>query len=264
VRGEFLVGLLSGQPVDRALPHASLKVSGAHVVGDVDLEGAVVDIVVSFESCVFEGYWHLGDAELRGLRLRGSTIQGMKATNLRVRGNLEMNDGFEARTKVDLMGAHVAGDFRLTRSRWHPMPDSLDLDEPKRVALLASRLRVDGGMLARGIDVDGQLRMIGARIGGLLSFAGGQIRNPGFVALQAERVHVGESIFFQQGFQAAGRVILQNSTIDGGIDASRSMGRTRRGRRSTWSAARLGATSPSPRQRWTVGCRCGAPQWEAS
>jgi hypothetical protein len=224
VRGEFLSELLRGAllpPAHGVEPR--INVEGAHILGPLSLAGADLDTRLQFKNCVFESPLDLSDTTVRSLRLPGCTVPGIEAAGIHVRGNLELNRGFVARGRVSLVGGHVEGDLRLADATLSHSPDLRDEDSPKDVALAASRLRVGGALLARRLEVTGQIRMISARIGGLFSLAGAKLRHPGSIALHCERIEVGESVFFQGGFEAHGRVFFQNATIGGGVDGLRSV-----------------------------------------
>jgi hypothetical protein len=189
---------------------AALRVIGAKITGRLDLEGVIIKVPIFLSKCVFDEPPCFSDAELFTLRLPGCVLPGLSAPGLRTKSDVELNGGFTCSGKVDLLGAQVGGLLRLS--------DATILN-PGKEALVMSRASVASGLLAGGLHVDGQLRMISARIGGLLSLRHAVLSNPGQIALQAERLEVGESIFFQHDFTAEGRVVLQNSTIGGGVDA---------------------------------------------
>lgn len=193
--------------------------------GDLDLESTAIDRRLIFEDCAFE-LVTINDAELRSLHMPGCTVAGIDATNCRIDGNLELNHGFSAAGMVNLTGALITRDVRLTRSRWHWSPEDapavMNLPESqrdKKIALLLTRATINGALLASGVEVHGQVRAISTKVGGLVSLKGAKLENAGEIALQAERMEIGESLFFQAGFESNGRVFLQNATIKGGIDA---------------------------------------------
>ncbi len=213
VSAQFLVDLLLAKDGTGRRP--GLKLSRALISGDFDLESSAVDVGIMLRECRFESKPNLTDARLRSLRLPGTALPGLEATNLRVSGNLELNEGFESHGEVTLLGAHIGGDLRMAGA----VLDNYDENDAAARAMVASRLTVDGALLARDLEARGQLRFISARVDGLMSFAGAKLYNPGRVAFQGERLQVGESLFFQRDCIVDGRVILQNATINGGVDA---------------------------------------------
>jgi hypothetical protein len=218
VRGDVLARILTGQLAanDEAAPRAALRLTGPVVTGVLNLGGATIPAGVSMRTCTFVEAPMIEDATLRSLRMPGCIVPALEATNLSVLGNLELNDRFQCSGTMKLVGARVEGDLRLSGAVLGPEARP-DLDAETR-ALLASRLRVSGALLARGLVAVGQLRLISARIGGLCSLVGATLVNPGGIALQAERMEVGESVLLQGGFRAEGRVFFLNAVIGGGFD----------------------------------------------
>jgi len=150
----------------------------------------------------------------------------------------------EAREQVDPKGVHIRGariseplDLSFTNV---PFPlvlvgcrleQNLDLKSAK-IPLLslegswtqsidADGLKSDGDVFMRdGFHAEGEVRLLGATIGGDLSARCGTFKNPNGCALSADRVKVAGSVFLGNGFSAEGSVRLTGATIGGNLDAT--------------------------------------------
>jgi hypothetical protein len=60
--------------------------------------------------------------------------------------------------------------------------------------------------------------LLGASIGGRLSFAPASLANPGGIALPAERLAVAQDIFFTEGMTAAGDIRVIGARVGGNAD----------------------------------------------
>jgi hypothetical protein len=81
----------------------------------------------------------------------------------------------------------------------------------------ASRLKVGGHFSATKAVINGQVRLISARIGGVLNLREARICAPGKVCLQGERLEVGESLWLTDA-AISGRVLLAAARVGGGAD----------------------------------------------
>ncbi|MFO0493255.1 MAG: hypothetical protein ACK51T_12590, partial [bacterium] len=85
--------------------------------------------------------------------------------------------------------------------------------------LTADRARFDKGTLLRhGTCMTGEVRLLGATIGGDLDCIGGRFENPSGVALNAYGLRVRGSVTLREGFHATGGVSFRSATIGGDLD----------------------------------------------
>lgn len=209
VRADLLARLLTGAFDLPAGARPALKVIGARITGVLDLEGARITAPIRLEHSLFEETPNFSDAEVSSLRLPGCQTPGLRASGLHARGDLELNEGFVCVGELDLKEARISRVLRLTDALLH---------QPDGNAVNASRIVVEGALLAMGLVAIGQVRMVSARVDGLFSLSTAHLYNPGTVTLQAQRIKVGESLYFLRGFRSDGRVVLQNSSVAGAID----------------------------------------------
>ncbi len=85
----------------------------------------------------------------------------------------------------------------------------------------ADGLKVEGDVILRnGFKAEGQVRLVGATIGGYLDCDGGQFINKGAKALNAGAVKLNGSVYLSEGFKAEGEVNLVIATIGGDLGCS--------------------------------------------
>lgn len=212
VPADLIVSVLTAAPPAGA---PVLRLYGVRVTGAVQLTGARVPVPVEFRECVFAHEPDLRMAELIGLVLTGCELPGLRANNLRVTGDLTLNDGFVAHGRIHLSDAAIGGSLRLSGSRLH--------GERGR-ALIADRLVVGGTLYARRMRSDGELRIPGARITGNIDFGGAELASPNGDALDATGIIVGGTMSAgrhrpgaEQVFTANGRVLLAGARIGGDL-----------------------------------------------
>jgi hypothetical protein len=201
-----LVDLLT-QGDGPAQPRA-LRLAGARIVGQLDLEAAHLACPVLLVGCWFEEPVALSEATVPALRLPGCHLPALDAEQLTTRGNVELRHGFHAHGEVNLGGAYIGGSLIL---------DGAILSNPSGRALYADRLTVDQAMLCQeGFNVQGAIYLEGGHIGGSLRLKGATLTNPGGYALFARRLTVDQNMACQ-GFSVHGEVDLSGARIGLGL-----------------------------------------------
>jgi hypothetical protein len=120
---------------------------------------------------------------------------------------------------LDLEGARIGGKLILIGAT---------LRDPNGRALNGDRLTVTQSMQCQGLQADGAVDLIGASIGGSLSFSGAKLGgSPEGYALAAHGITVGQSMSCDAGFQADGAVGLSGANINGrlGFDGAKLRGK---------------------------------------
>jgi hypothetical protein len=213
VAAALLTDLLTS-PGSSGRPRA-LRLAGARIVGILDLEATTLICPLLLLDCSFEQQVNLSEAEAPAVRMPGCHVPILYAAQLKTRGNVELDNGFTARG-VDLSGAHLGGN--LTFSGDDDVPGA-HLTNPGGHALFAADLTVEGNMWCRsGFTADGQVDLMGARIGGELSFTNSTLSNPGDIALQAQGVEVGQDLKCRRKVTIQGMVSLLSAHIHGNLD----------------------------------------------
>ncbi|MCP2261407.1 hypothetical protein LX15_005133 [Streptoalloteichus tenebrarius] len=208
VRAAVLVALLTGLHQVKPVAVPALRLVGAEIRGAFDLESADVAHLVELDRCTFDAVAEFQLARFRGLRLTRCRLPGLRARNLRVDSDLEL-DGTTCTGSVDLTDATVHGTVRLAGAV---------LRSPQDHALLAARLRVSGSLQASGLRATGEVRLRGAHIGGSAHLGGAQLHNPDGDALEATGLVVDGNLSCDRDggrFTAHGRVVLAGARVGG-------------------------------------------------
>ena len=138
---------------------------------------------------------------------------------------------------IRLRGAYIKGRLPLQFVRmpyglffpWCHFDSEVDIVGAECIALDLSKcrlargldggaLKVSGDVLMRNIVAEGEVRLVGAEIGGDLNCANGKFKNPKECALNAHRIKVGGDVLLRRGFSAEGEVCLSNARIGGRLD----------------------------------------------
>jgi hypothetical protein len=158
---------------------------------------------------------------------------------LRIAGALVVSDGQadpllekESTPGLDLQGCKLDHDLLLLGCRFQDAPvlrgarvQTLNLQGSALPGLSADRLEAWGGVVLRGVRAEGEVRLLGARIGGDLDCEGGRFENqhdvkkektvPGSTgkALNADGARVTGAFFWRQGSHAEGAIDLTAAEI---------------------------------------------------
>ena len=82
--------------------------------------------------------------------------------------------------------------------------------------MYADGIEVGGDVrMAEGFQSSGEVRLLGAKIGGQFVCSGGVFANPGGTALYADGIKVGGDVGMAEGFRSSGEVRLLGAKIDG-------------------------------------------------
>ncbi|MBK1785938.1 hypothetical protein [Prauserella cavernicola] len=183
------------------------------VRGALDLRACGLLLLLRFVRCDFSGAPDVRDADLTGLHLAQCTLPGLRARNLRVRGDVRLRDcEVREQGELELVDTDVGGSVVLTGSRLH---------HPGGAALHAERLSVGGSLVARGLDAIGELELRGLRAGGDLDLT--QARLAGTLSLSG--AHAGGDLVLRSARLGKGRpdqpiVEASRVHVDGDLDAA--------------------------------------------
>src|ERR1019366_4563098 len=174
-----------------------------------------------------------GNLEADGGTFKRSNGKALSADGVRVAGSVFLRSGFNAEGEVRLLGATIGGNLDATGGTFKkPCGNVLNSDGTKNeTALNAERIKVGGNvLLRRKFAAEGEMRLVGAAIGGSLDARGGTFKEPEGYALNADRAKIDGSVFMtrelnakdeiQSKFVAEGEVRLLGATIGGNLDAT--------------------------------------------
>jgi hypothetical protein len=185
-----------------------VRIRGARIAGDLDLESAYLTVPLYLQACSFESPLVLVDAHARTVNLAGSHLPGLRARGISVDGDLVL-DGVRSPYAV-LARATVMGAI------WARRASLVAVQGQRQLALDGDGASVDGTVyLTEGFKASGGVRFAGARIGGLdctqARFAPAE---DAAVALNVSQAHVSGFVTFAGGFESAGTVDLTATRID--------------------------------------------------
>jgi hypothetical protein len=214
VRAEVLAELLVGV---RTPPGSgrlrAVRLQGAWVTGQLDLEAATLGCPLELLDCHFERPIILSEARAPVIRLLGCHVPGFAGAQLETRGDLVLAEGFTATGEVSLLGAHIGGTLDLKKAT---------LTNPDGLALNGQGLTVDRTMFcSHGFRATGQVSLLGAHIGGSLDLSEATLANPDGLALDGQALTVDRAMFCREGFSATGEVSLLDAHIGGTLSFSK-------------------------------------------
>ncbi|MEU9862504.1 membrane-associated oxidoreductase [Streptomyces sp. NPDC047971] len=208
VRASVLRALLLKAPQE-AGEIAALKISGARIVGVLDLKYATVDAAIRLSHCQFDDVPDLYGAHLRQLNLTKSVLPGLTSAGLRIERVLRIT-GCRMRGPVRLGGAHISGALFMEQAEFGAPDDS----EP---VLQLNQAVIEADLWAPQMRARGQVRLTGASIAGRVNLQEAEFDVPGGTALDAQNLSVGAHVRARR-VRARGRVELRGSRITGRLD----------------------------------------------
>jgi len=181
------------------LEASGVVLSGVEAEGELRLPGAKLG-----------GDLDCTDARLRAARdAEGKPGPALTADGLEASGGVFLR-GVEAEGELRLLGANLGGNLSCTGARLRAARDAEGKPGP---ALTADRLEASNVVL-RGVEAEGELRLLGAKLGGDLDCEGARLRAAGDAggksgrALSADGARVSGSFFLRDGASVAGVLSL--------------------------------------------------------
>ncbi|GLZ09164.1 oxidoreductase [Actinomadura sp. NBRC 104412] len=206
IRAEVLVALLAGAVEPESGHVAAVRLSGARILGSLNLGHAQVDVPLALTNCVFDEAPHFYWASMDSVHMMRCRMPGLVASGTRVDGHLWL-EGSQVSGGLLLDGAHIAGILNMS---------GVHLLNPGGDALLADRLSVDANVYCdQGFTANGEVRVPGARVGGQLILRKARLHNPSGAALYASRLEVAANMFCDGGFSAQGSIRLRGARVGG-------------------------------------------------
>jgi hypothetical protein len=182
--------------------------------GEVRLMGAQID--GAFDC-------HGGTFKNPAQKDRKESGAALNAQGIRVNGSIHLRGGFQSQGEVWLLGAEIGGNLDCSGGIFKN-PAQKDVQN-SGTALVAENISVKGDVLLRnGFQAEGEVWLIGARIGGELDCHGGAFKNSpqsnvqaSGIALTVEDANVTGSALLCDGFQTDGRLSLVGARIAGDL-----------------------------------------------
>lgn len=210
MHAELIVQLLTATGLSKRERPRAIRLKGARVVGDLDLEAATLVCSLVLISCHVEEPINLREAQGSAIRLPGCHINGVAADQLHVRGDLELKNLVTTKAEVRLLSAHIGGNLDLSGAA---------LANTNGPAFNASSMTVEQSMdCTRNFRAQGEVNLLNAHIGGALELGGARLSNAGGYALNADGLEVDQDMFCKDGFTAEGVVRLPGAHIGGNLE----------------------------------------------
>lgn len=213
LRAEVLAWLCTEPQTRKCLTHRGIWVWGAKITGRLNLMDARFPFSLILAECALPEVLNLQDAEVDFLALTGSHIGQLSADRLRVKGSVNLDAGFTAAGQVRLLGAAIGEVLNCRGGRFAKRKND-------KAALFADRIKVTGNVsLDKGFTAVGEVRLLGAAIGGQLKCGGGHFtRQKGDkAALGLDGIKVDGDVLLDTGFSATGVVRLLGAAIGGDL-----------------------------------------------
>ena len=208
VPADVLADLLTA-PLPARSVRRQLDLTGARIVGSLDLGAAILTRGLLLRECVFLEPMMLEDAEAISLVLTGSHIRGIGARRMTCRGPVRLSNGFVSDGQIDLSNSGIL-DVNC---------EDGTIRNPGGTALSLYNCVVERGVyLNYGFESEGRVALHGTRIGGALDCSAGTFRSPGGEALSVYAATVGEFVYCNEKFAASGRVTFTGARIGGSLE----------------------------------------------
>ncbi|TDD39102.1 membrane-associated oxidoreductase [Saccharopolyspora elongata] len=196
IRAEVLRDLLLGE----VRPPALLSISGAKIIGQLNLDFMQISFPVQLVGCWFAAPVTAQWAQLRLLQLSGSILPGLDLDGSHIDGHLWLS---RCRVRgLSAVHASVKGDVILDGAVLTRRGDEAE------AAMVAHNLTVGGGLRARDITVDGGIVLRTGRITGNLTVDDAHLTGGPGPALHCTGIGLGSAL------------LARNATVDGEIRLS--------------------------------------------
>lgn len=190
-------------PVDR--PQAPVRLSGAEILGPLDVRDCNVVRPLIFSDCVFQGPILLCQGVVAGLRLDDCELRcGLDCTGASLQSTLALRVGPGDAGPVRLDSARIHGQLILAGTFHHR----------DGRAISAEAAVINGDVLCRaGFVAMGEVCFARAHIAGELDCTGGIFSNSRAVALMADSIKVADRVCCGRGFRAKGTLEFRRAEI---------------------------------------------------
>jgi len=200
--------LVRGRLVSDPDPHG-LRLRGARIAGQVDLENIAGDLALELRDCFLPGGVNLRNARLAAVDLTGCRIEQAAGSADAALDATRCAASTLSLGRSTVTADAVAGTIRLAAAR----VGTLDCrgarwENSTGPALDADGLQVDqsvflnDGFTATSPSVRGTIRLLGAHIGGQLNCGGARLENTAGPALNADNLRADRDVLLSKGFSA--------------------------------------------------------------
>lgn len=133
IRADLIRYVLLSTP----LHDKGIRLRGAWITGELDLQGCDSARDISFSACHLSDTLNLTNANLRGLHLSGCRLKGLSADNAAFSGSVYLRSGTYIGGELSLSGAQINGDLQIC---------DVEIEAATQDAIFAPSLRVSGSV----------------------------------------------------------------------------------------------------------------------
>lgn len=226
IRAELIRWLCVDRQAKELVDPRGIHVFAAKISEALDLSHVIASFPLIFACCSLDSELNLRYAEIMAINLQGTWVHSMGADGVQVKKYIHLRKGFHASGEVRLPGARIGGNLDCDGGSFEnpALPGAPD----SGLALVADGAIVNGAVFLRnGFNAVGEVRLLGAQIGGYLDCMNATFRNPpqgqfkgSGIALNADGMLVKGSVFLRTGFLADGEVRLLGAQIEGNLDCT--------------------------------------------
>ncbi len=241
IRSDFVRWLATDPEAVSFIDPKGLRVYGITLGEALDLRKCRIDCSLDFSRCAFEKDIDLRQAEVRGISLKDSMVEGrFRADRIEAHGSiLLLRSGFSG--EVSFRGARIrsnlscAGSMLCSHHGYALILDGASIggnvflrlqeETGTRGLQTVSSSPLNAEIKADSVDRKcfismGAVRMPGVRIRKDLDCTGAKLKVENQEALIAEGAEIGGNVFLRGDFTSSGRIDLDNARISGNLDCS--------------------------------------------
>jgi len=210
VRVDFIRYLAIGGGDACKTHEKGLRVFGALIEDSLDLEGCDLGCDLGLLNCRFMAEPTFQSTSLDGLFLNGSHLhKGLNADVLRAKGNVFLRN-VKVEGEVRLLGAKLGGNLECSESILNgPRDKNGNVTGP---AFSADGLEAKGTAFLRNVKVEGEVRLLGAKLGGNLDCSESILNGS-----RDKNGNVTGAAFSADGLEAKGTAFLRNVKAEGEV-----------------------------------------------
>ncbi|MEK6676631.1 MAG: hypothetical protein AABZ47_13385 [Planctomycetota bacterium] len=146
LRAGVIAWLCKDKKANGEIPCDGIRIKGARVKGELELNDALALFPLAFEQCRLMDNLVLLRAHVRTLAFDGSHVSSIRADALRVDAGLFLRNGFTATGAVNLTGAEIGGQLNCIGAKFPQVV------EGPITALVADSARIKGSVFFRSRD----------------------------------------------------------------------------------------------------------------
>ncbi|MGA3162161.1 MAG: hypothetical protein ABSC77_13190 [Terracidiphilus sp.] len=221
VRADFLRWLATDP---KAAPHINpkgLRVSGATILGPLDLRGSRVMVIINCWRCTFSGMIDLRSAETRGILLTECTAAqtGIRGDRLVIHGPFLFRR-CQFGEEIRMLGVRIEGNLDGSGANLTSRGISLALDRAEitgNVVLSQQETGASGDYDEKfRFTSSGTIRLHNARVSGQLKCSGAKLATEGN-AFVLDGAEIQGTVYFDKGLDAGGAISMAGSKIAGDL-----------------------------------------------